>query len=161
MSKIRDLGDSAGMLKRGSTANRPASGTQGDTYYNTELNQLEVYDTGRWCVSNTAPVAPTSVIATNTGTSRAYNNGSASVAFTAPTSGGPVTTYTVTSTPGSYTASGSSSPLVVTGLQSSTGYTYAVTSANSIATSSASSASSSVTATTVPQAPTLGAASIA
>jgi len=43
-------------------------------------------------------------------------------------------------------------------LQSGTGYTYTVTSTNNYGTSSASSASSSVTATTIPQAPTIGTA---
>lgn len=106
-----------------------------------------------------APTVPTSVSASNSGSGRAFNNGAASVSFTAPsTSKLPVTSYTVTSSPGSFTASGASSPLTVTGLQSNTAYTYTVTAASAAGTSSASSASSSVTATTVPQAPTIGTA---
>jgi hypothetical protein len=106
-----------------------------------------------------APTVPTSVSASNSGSGRAFNNGAASVSFTAPsTSKLPVTSYTVTSSPGSFTATGASSPLTVTGLQSNTAYTYTVTAASAAGTSSASSASSSVTATTVPQAPTIGSA---
>ena len=105
------------------------------------------------------PNAPTSVVATDVGTSRAYNNGAASVAFSSGGDNGlPITSYTVTSSPGSFTATGSSSPLTVTGLQSSVQYTYTVTATNAIGTSSASSASAGVTATTVPQAPTIGTA---
>ncbi len=102
-----------------------------------------------------APDAPTGVSATDVGTSRAFNNGAATVTFTAPTTGNTVgiTSYTATSSPGGYTASGASSPLTVTGLQSNTSYTFTVTATNAYGTSSASSASASITATTVPDAP--------
>jgi hypothetical protein len=46
----------------------------------------------------------------------------------------------------------------LTGLQSSTQYTYSITATNGVGTSSASESSSGVTATTVPQAPTIGTA---
>lgn len=101
------------------------------------------------------PDAPTIGTATDVGTSRAYNNGSATVAYTAAATGGAVTTFTATSTPGGFTATGSS-PITVTGLQSGTAYTFAVAGTNATATGPASSASSSITATTVPQAPTIG-----
>ena len=105
------------------------------------------------------PNAPVSVVATDAGSGRAYNNGSASVAFSSGgDNGAPISSFTVTSSPGSYTASGASSPLVVTGLQSATSYTFTVTATNSVGTSDASSASSAITATTVPQAPTIGTA---
>ena len=103
------------------------------------------------------PDAPTIGAATNVGTSRAYNNGSATVAYTAAATGGPVTTFTATSTPGSFTGTGTS-PITVTGLQSATSYTFAVSAANANGTQT-SAASSSITATTVPQAPTIGTAS--
>ena len=103
------------------------------------------------------PNPPTIVSATDVGTSRAYNNGAASIAFTPAASGAPATSYTVTSSPGGYTGTGSSSPIVVAGLQSDTAYTFTMTGTNAAGTGQASSASSSVTATTVPQAPTIGA----
>jgi plastocyanin len=100
------------------------------------------------------PNPPVSASATNTGTSRAFNNGSASVSFSSGGSNGaPISSFTVTSSPGSFTASGASSPLTVTGLQSNTAYTFTVTATNAVGTSDASSASSSITATTVPQTP--------
>jgi len=97
------------------------------------------------------PDAPTIGTATNVGTSRAYNNGSATVTYTAAATGGAVTTFTATSTPGSFTATGAS-PLTVTGLQSATSYTFAVSAANSSGTL-ISASSSSITATTVPATP--------
>ncbi len=145
----------AALPARGNTSNRPASPAIGDIYNNTQTGNLETYTSLGWSQIGVIPNAPTSLVATNVGTSRAYNNGSASVAFSAGTGGLP-TSYTVTSSPGSYTSTGSTSPLVVTGLQSSTQYTYTATATNNYGTSSASSASSGVTATTVPQAPTVG-----
>jgi hypothetical protein len=100
------------------------------------------------------PDAPTIGAATNVGTSRAYNNGSATVAYTAAATGGAVTTFTATSTPGSFTGTGTS-PITVAGLQSATSYTFTVSAANANGTQT-SAASSSITATTVPQAPTIG-----
>ena len=96
----------------------------------------------------TAPGAPTSVTGTATGQS------TATITFTAPTSNGnsPITSYTVTSTPGGVTVSGSSSPISVTGLSASTAYTFTVTASNAAGTSIASSASSSIT-TAAPPAP--------
>lgn len=108
-----------------------------------------------------APDAPTIGTATDVGTGRAYNNAAVTVTFTAPTysGGSPITSYTVTSNTGGYTATGASSPLTVTGIPSNTTLTFTVTATNASGfTSPASSASNSVTATTVPQAPTIGTA---
>lgn len=110
--------------------------------------------------SREVPNAPTIGTATDVGTSRAFNNGAATVTFTAPTFDGglPITGYTVTSNPGGLTASGAGSPLTVAGLTSSTAYTFTAVATNSRGNSAASSASNSITATTVPQAPTIGTA---
>jgi hypothetical protein len=77
------------------------------------------------------PIAPSSVAGTDVGTSRAYNNGAVSVAFTPDATYWPATSFTATSTPGSFTTTGASSPLVVTGLASQTAYTFSVTGTNS------------------------------
>lgn len=101
--------------------------------------------------------APTSVSATDVGTGRAYNNGSATVSFVAPAvTGATDLTYTVTSSPGGFTGTGATSPITVTGLQSNTSYTFTVVATTSAGNSSASSASNAITATTVPEAPTIG-----
>lgn len=105
------------------------------------------------------PHAPTSVTATNVGSGRAFNNGRADVTFELPANSPAATSYTVTSSPGSYTASGASSPLSVTGLQSNTAYTFTVVATNAVGNSPASSASSSITATTVPATPSAPSAS--
>jgi hypothetical protein len=102
---------------------------------------------------NTVPNAP--VIGAATG-----GDTSASVTFTASTDNGgaTITGYTVTSSPGGITASGSGSPIVVTGLTNGAAYTFTVTATNAEGTSAASAASNSVTPATVPVAPTIGTA---
>jgi hypothetical protein len=107
------------------------------------------------------PNAPTIGTATDVGTARAFNNGAAVVTFTPSAIGFEATSYTVTSSPGGFTATGASSPLTVTGLQSNTAYTFTATATNFVGTGSASSASNSITATTVPQAPTIGTPTLA
>lgn len=87
------------------------------------------------------PKAPTIGVPTIVGPT------SISVAFTPPTDTGgiPITSYTVTSSPGGFTASGSSSPITVTGLTTGQAYTFTVTAINAIGTGPASSASISIT----------------
>jgi uncharacterized protein (TIGR02145 family) len=104
------------------------------------------------CVTTTIPGAPTSVVAT-------AGNASASVAFTAPASNGGsvITGYTVTSSPGSFTATGATSPVNVTGLTNGTAYTFTVIATNALGNSVASTASTAVTPLapiTAPGAPT-------
>ena len=102
------------------------------------------------------PDAPTIGTATDVGTSRAYNNGAATVTITSQAvTGGPTTGYTVTSSPDGFTGSGTS-PITVTGLQTGTSYTFTAKATNTSGSSPATTATSSITATTVPQSPTIG-----
>ena len=70
-----------------------------------------------------------------------------SVAFTASTTnnGSAITSYTATSNPGNITATGASSPIVVTGLSGNTAYDFTVKATNLIGTGAASASSNSVT----------------
>ena len=102
-----------GHSARGNTASRPASPTVGDIYVNTQTGFVEIYESTGWSQVGVIASTVTSVVATNVGTSRAYNNGSASIAFTPGSVLGK--TYAVTSSPGSYTASGSVSPVIEIG----------------------------------------------
>lgn len=99
------------------------------------------------------PNPPTIGTATDVGTGRAYDNGAATVTFTPAATGAAATSFTVTSSPGGFTATGASSPLVVQGLQSGVSYTFTATGTNAKGTSNSSAASSAVTATTVPGMP--------
>lgn len=90
--------------------------------------------------SSTVPDAPTIGTAT-------AGNGSASVAFTPPgfNGGSAILDYTVTSSPGGFTATGAASPIIVPGLANGTAYTFTVKARNANGQSAASSASNSVT----------------
>ncbi len=69
------------------------------------------------------------------------------MSFSAPSSNGgaAISKYTVTSSPGGKTATGTGSPITVTGLTNGTSYTFTVTATNSAGTGPASAASNAVT----------------
>jgi len=97
--------------------------------------QVRFKSSGLWAIAIAAPSAP--IIGTAT-----YSSGQASITFTAPSSlnGSTITGYTVTSS-GGQTATGASSPILIT--LSVGSYTFTVT-ANSNAGSSAASAPSNI-----------------
>ncbi len=99
------------------------------------------------------PQAPINVVATDVGTGRAYNNGAASVSFALPEGSPAATSYTVTASTGQ-TNTGSSSPIIVSGIASNATPTFTVTATNAVGTSPVSAASASVAITTVPDVPT-------
>jgi hypothetical protein len=127
-----------GHFGRGTTASRPVSPAIGDLYFDTTLNLLLAYGSTGWGGVAPVPDAPTSVSAS------IQSFGSASVSFTAPAN---VTTasYTVTSSPGGITQTGTSSPIIVSGLSSNTAYTFSIIATGTNGNSVASSASNSVT----------------
>lgn len=138
---------------RGTVDARPASGTIGDLYYNTTSQEFQVWTGNAWSAVSAPAAKVTNVTATNPSGSP-YANTRASVAFTYPTSGGYPSSFVVTSSPDSITGSGTSSPIIVSGLTRGTSYTFTVTGTNSYG-SSTSDASSAASFTTVPQAPTI------
>jgi hypothetical protein len=92
---------------------------------------------------------------TDVGTNRAFNNASVTIPVTASNTGGAVTSFTATSTPGSITGTSTTSPITITGLNSNTSYTFSVVGSNTSAVSPAA-ITNSVTATSVPDIPTIG-----
>jgi len=85
------------------------------------------------------PTAPTIGTATAGGES-------ATVEYTAATKGGPATTFTALSNPGSVTGTGTS-PITVSGLTAGTAYTFTVRGSNATGSGEYSSASNSITPT--------------
>ena len=106
--------------------------------------------------TTTVPGAPTMGTAT-------AGNAQATVSFTAPASNGgsQISSYTVTSSPGGISHTGTTSPITVTGLTNNTNYTFTVAATNSVGNGPPSAASNSVTpsstSATVPGAPAIGA----
>jgi hypothetical protein len=140
----------------GSTVSGLAAGTctiaanqAGNANYNaaTQVTQNLMVDA-------TVPGAPTIGAATG-------GNAKATVSFSAPTNtgGSIITGYMVTSSPGGFTASGTTSPITVSGLTNAITYTFSVTASNSVGNSAASAGSNAVTpAKAAPSAPTIGTA---
>jgi gliding motility-associated-like protein len=59
---------SLGGVPKGTTANRPASPSVGDVYYNGDLGYMEMYTSQGWFASSPIiPGQPTSLVATNQG----------------------------------------------------------------------------------------------
>jgi len=92
-------------------------------------------------------VTPVTVPGAPTGVSAVAEHALARVSFSAPVSdgGSPITRYTVTSTPGGFSASGTASPIVVTGLADGTQYTFTVTATSAVGKGPASDPSTAVT----------------
>jgi hypothetical protein len=126
----------------GSVANTPSG-----TAYTGRANgvfplpqQIVAKSSSLWAIGQTVPNAPTIGTATGNGST------SISVAFIPPVQNGgsSITSYTVTSS-GGQTATGASSPIVVSGLTTSTAYTFTVTATNAVGTSISSGTSNSTT----------------
>jgi len=104
-------------------------------------------------IPSTIPNAPT--IGTATG-----SNASATISFTAPVNNGwnPITMYTVYSSTWSISATGTNSPITVTGLTNGISYSFTVKATNLVWQSIASWVSNTVIPATIPDAPTIGTA---
>jgi len=115
-------------VNRGTSANRPIGAVIGDLYYNTEFKDLEQYTEDGWMlVAKQPPRIPTIGSASLDGSNNAL------VSFTPSAYGQSATSYIVQSNPGSFTASGSSSPISLSGtnLEIGTPYTFRVRSVGS------------------------------
>jgi len=147
---------SPGNIKvKGTSSQITVKGLVNGTQYTFMVAATNKVGTGPGISSNsvtpsTVPAAPTKV----TATPGAPSTNQATVSFTAPASNGsPITGYTVTSKPGGITATGTASPITVSGLTFGTAYTFTVTATNTDGTGKASAASNSATPYTVPGPP--------
>jgi hypothetical protein len=145
----------------GLTGNSPGGGG-GGAYGNSGVNRGAAGGAGKIIITYSvgAPNVPTIGTATVSGVS-----GRASIPFLAPAFNGnsTITSYTATSSPGGITATVSqavSGNIIMNGLTNGTAYTFTVRATNSIGQSTASAASNAVTPYTVPDAPTIGTATV-
>ena len=90
-------------------------------------------------------------------TAVAASSGKVTVTFSAPASNGgsAITGYKVTSSPGGITASGTASPIAVTGLTNGVSYTFVAVATNSIGSSISSASSTAIIPTGAPLPPTI------
>jgi hypothetical protein len=154
MADIRT--SSLGGTPFGNTASRPSSPSIGQTYNNGETGVTEIYTGSVWIANSATPAIPEIDSVSQSNSQSTYSStSSVSVSFTAGSGGGLVDQYKVVSSPGNLSATGSSSPITVTGLTNGTGYTFTALAKNSFGTSNSSVGSLEITPITVPQAPTI------
>lgn len=144
-------------IPSGNTAARPASPVIGDTYYNGTLGLLEIYTAAGWQPCSAPAGTPTINSVTATSTSDAYSStgGKLSVAFTASANGGLASSYSVYTTAGGFTASGATSPIVLTGLNPDTAYYVYANATNGYGSGGNSASSNAIYPKTQPQAPVI------
>lgn len=145
-----------GGIPSGNTAGRPSNPVIGDTYYNGQLEILEIFNGTAWVANSAPPATPTIVSVTDTGTNIAYASGGTFTVVVAPGTGGatPLVYGSITS-PGSLTGSSTSTTITMTGLTPGTAYQVAANAQNNFGTTVNSPYFDAVTATTVPQTPTV------
>jgi hypothetical protein len=104
--------------------------------------------------------APINVVATDVGTNRAFNDGAASISFALPESSPAADSFSITATKvgtgvdaTATNTTGTSSPIVVGGLDSNSNYTFTVTAINNSGESVPSAPTASILITTVPSTP--------
>lgn len=133
-----------GLTGTGATTPIVVTGLTNGTPYTFTVTATNSVGTGTPSSASSA-VTPSTAPSTPTIGTASPGSSSASVAFTPGATGGATPTYVATSTPGSFTGSGFSSPITVPGLSNGTPYTFTVHATNIDGTSSESAASSPVT----------------
>lgn len=148
-----------GGIPSGATAARPSSPAIGDTYYNGTLTILEIWDGSAWVACSAPPATPSIASVTDSGTSNAYTSGGSFTVVVNPGSGGGTPSqYNAFTTVGGFTGYSATTTIVIDGLTPGTSYTAYANAQNNFGTSVNTPNAGAVTATTKPQAPTIGTA---
>jgi uncharacterized protein (TIGR03437 family) len=124
------------------------TGLTNGTVYTFTVTATNSAGTGPGSTSNSVtPQSSVGVPGAPRNLSAAGGNAQATISFTPPASNGgaPIIEYTVTSTPGGFTASGPAGPLTIVGLTNGIAYTFTVTATNDAGTGPRSSVSNSIT----------------
>jgi hypothetical protein len=140
----------------GNTAGRPASPVIGTTYYNGQLEILEIYNGTTWVANSAPPATPTIVSVTDTGGALPYAGGGTFTVVVAPGTGGATPLqYGIVTDSGGFSAFSATTTLTLTGLTPGTGFGVSANASNNFGTTVNSSPFTTVTASTLPQAPTV------
>jgi hypothetical protein len=151
-----------GGIPSGNTASRPGSPVIGDTYYNGQLEILEIYNGTAWVAVSAPAATPQIVSVTDASTGDAYTStaGKLAVVFQAGVGGSTPTQYNAFTTTGGFSANSSSTTVTLTGLTPGTEYIVYGNAQNNFGTTVNTPNFSGRTPTTKPQAPTIGTATV-
>jgi len=151
-----------GGIPSGNTAARPSGPVIGDTFYNGQLEILEIWNGTAWVAISAPPATPSLSSVVDGSASDAYTTttaGKITAVFTPGSGGGTPNQYNLYTTAGGFSASSSSPTVTITGLTIGTSYAVYGTAQNNFGTTVNTGTSANVTPTTKPQAPTIGTAS--
>ncbi|MFA6290804.1 MAG: fibronectin type III domain-containing protein [Victivallales bacterium] len=148
-----------GIVKTGVSSPVVVTGLTNGTSYTFTVAASNINGTGTPSTASNA-VTPASLPGAPIGVTALAGNTQATVSFTPPVSDGgiPISLYTVISNPGGISVTGTPSPLTVTGLTNGTSYTFVVSATNALGTGPASASSAAIRPATLPDAPTITAA---
>jgi hypothetical protein len=150
---------SKGGIPSGNTAGRPSGPVIGDTYYNGQLEILEIWNGSAWVAVSAPPATPSISSVTDVGTGLAFaTGGSLNIVFTPGAGGGTPNQYNAYTTAGGFFGYNSTSTVTISGLTSGTSFVVYGNAQNNFGTTINTANAAAVTATTVPQAPTIGTA---
>lgn len=149
-----------GGIPSGNTAGRPSSPAIGDTYYNGQLEILEIWNGTSWVAVSAPPSTPQITSVTDASTGDAYTStaGKLAVVFAAGIGGGTPSQYNAFTVSGGHSASSSSTTVTLTGLTPGTSYEVYGNGQNNFGTTVNTPNQAAVTPTTLPQVPTIGTA---
>jgi len=146
-------------IPSGNTAARPGSPVIGDTFYNGQLEILEIYNGTQWVAISAPPAVPTISSVTDVGTNLAYTSGGTfTVVVAAGTGGATALQYNVVTDSGGFSANSSGTTVSLIGLTPNTSFAVSANAQNNFGTTVNSSPFAAVLATTKPQVPTIGTA---
>jgi hypothetical protein len=145
-----------GGIPSGNTAGRPSAPVVGDTYYNGQLEILEIWNGSAWVANSAPPATPTVVSVTDSGTGLSYAGGGTFTVVVAPGAGGATPLqYGIVTDSGGFSASSSGTTLTLSGLTSGVLFGISANASNNFGTTVNSSPFTGVVASTVPQTPTV------
>ena len=149
-----------GGIPSGNTAARPGGPVIGDTYYNGQLEILEIWNGSSWVAVSAPPATPSIASVTDGSTGDAYTStaGKLTVVFTPGSGGGTPNQYNAFTTAGGFSASSSSSTVTITGLTPATSYVVYGNGQNNFGTTTNTPNSDSIAPTTLPEVRTIGTA---
>jgi hypothetical protein len=149
-----------GGIPSGNTAARPGSPVIGDTFYNGELEILEIWNGTQWVAVSAPPSTPQIISVTDVSTGDAYTStaGKLAVVFQAGSGGGTPSQYNAFTVSGGHSASSSGTTVTLTGLTPGTSYEVYGNGQNNFGTTVNTPNQAAVTPTTLPQVPTIGTA---